>query len=371
MNIRLGENIRKLRKITDTTQEKLAEYLGITAQAVSRWESGVCLPDMELLPGIASFFHTSIDELMGYHPTEEEINRTVLQISGLLQQGKRQEAIACARQALTVYPSSYALMMMLASQLTVSHIREDMEEGAALARRILRDCPGESTEGEMLRLGAKNLLLGVLPRLDGREEMAARVGTLPQITLAKEFWLTETLSGQMRINHILFSIPVVLSMLSGSLLNHGLTPEGSEKLSITAYSVEDCLADLAIWDAVYARIAPMAGENAQRNIWQYSFLHQRLAKLLADAGKITEALSHPEVVMDCLTRMKNSDSFAFNYLVRNSALAKDPLCARLDFTDHSHAWAFLHGYVENGCFSAMEGNAAFAAMVEQLRNMTE
>jgi len=201
--------------------------------------------------------------------------------------------------------------------------------------------------------------------------MAALVGTLPQITLAKEFWMTETLSGRARINHILFSVPVVLSMLSGSLLNHGLTPEGSDKLSITAYSMEDCLADLAIWDAVYARIAPMAGKDAQRDIWQYAFLHQRLAKLLADAGRITEALAHLEVVMDCLTRMKDSDGFAFNYPVRNSALAKDPLCARLNFADHSHAWAFLHGYVENGCFSALEGNAAFDAMIGTLRKMTE
>lgn len=113
MKIIIGDNIRNLRRKNDTTQEKLAEYLGITAQAISRWESGVCLPDMELLPGIASFFGVTIDELMGYHPAKEEINRIVLHLSDLLQQGKRQDAIACARQALTVYPSSFSLMMML------------------------------------------------------------------------------------------------------------------------------------------------------------------------------------------------------------------------------------------------------------------
>lgn len=56
MNIKTGEKIKFLRKKAGITQERFAEYLGITPQAVSRWESENCYPDIECLPGIADFF---------------------------------------------------------------------------------------------------------------------------------------------------------------------------------------------------------------------------------------------------------------------------------------------------------------------------
>ena len=50
MIIKIGEKVKLLRKKNDVTQDRLAEYLGITAQAISRWESETCYPDIELLP---------------------------------------------------------------------------------------------------------------------------------------------------------------------------------------------------------------------------------------------------------------------------------------------------------------------------------
>ncbi|MBQ1757819.1 MAG: helix-turn-helix transcriptional regulator, partial [Erysipelotrichaceae bacterium] len=46
----LGKRIRELRNRDGRTQEVLAEELGVTAQAVSRWEKGICYPDMEIIP---------------------------------------------------------------------------------------------------------------------------------------------------------------------------------------------------------------------------------------------------------------------------------------------------------------------------------
>ncbi len=64
--IRLGEMIKELRRRDGRTQDALANELGVTAQAVSRWEKGICYPDMEIIPSIANFFSVSIDELFGY-----------------------------------------------------------------------------------------------------------------------------------------------------------------------------------------------------------------------------------------------------------------------------------------------------------------
>lgn len=66
MNIsKLNENIAFFRKKRGITQEELANALGVTNQAVSKWESGKCAPDIQLLPDIAEYFNISIDELFG------------------------------------------------------------------------------------------------------------------------------------------------------------------------------------------------------------------------------------------------------------------------------------------------------------------
>ncbi len=68
----LGGNISALRKAKGMTQEEFAEKLGVTPQAVSKWENGVSCPDIMLLPRIAEIFGVSIDELMGKEPPKAE-----------------------------------------------------------------------------------------------------------------------------------------------------------------------------------------------------------------------------------------------------------------------------------------------------------
>ena len=66
MQIKLGEKIRKLRQRDGRKQEDLAVALGVTNQAVSRWEANGGYPDIEMLPAIANYFHITMDELFGY-----------------------------------------------------------------------------------------------------------------------------------------------------------------------------------------------------------------------------------------------------------------------------------------------------------------
>ncbi len=65
MNIKLAENIKKLRTECDMSQKELAGRLSVSPQAVCRWENGQAYPDIETLPHIAEIFKTSLDMLMG------------------------------------------------------------------------------------------------------------------------------------------------------------------------------------------------------------------------------------------------------------------------------------------------------------------
>lgn len=71
---KMGEIIAQKRKESGMTQAELAEYIGVSKPAVSKWESGYSLPDISLLPVLASFFDISIDELMEYQPQMNERN---------------------------------------------------------------------------------------------------------------------------------------------------------------------------------------------------------------------------------------------------------------------------------------------------------
>ena len=119
----LGKRIRELRNRDGRTQEVLAEELGVTAQAVSRWEKGICYPDMEIIPSIANYFGVSIDELFGY---DNDRARKTAELAERINAMNRQnngtdvnvdECIALARQALIEFPGTEELTCALAAVL--------------------------------------------------------------------------------------------------------------------------------------------------------------------------------------------------------------------------------------------------------------
>lgn len=65
MSLSLGKKISELRKEKGITQEELADKLGVSPQAVSKWENDLSCPDIMSLPDIADIFGITIDELFG------------------------------------------------------------------------------------------------------------------------------------------------------------------------------------------------------------------------------------------------------------------------------------------------------------------
>ncbi len=77
MSENINSQITRLRKRMNITQEELARAVGVTNQAVSKWESGICCPDIQLLPVLAKYFGTTIDELMGVSTPQENSLQSV------------------------------------------------------------------------------------------------------------------------------------------------------------------------------------------------------------------------------------------------------------------------------------------------------
>lgn len=107
----LGKKIKELRRTHSITQEQLAEALGVTPQAVSRWESGRTMPDIVLLPELSVFFGVTIDELFAL--TEDS---QLARIDNMIRSrtSLSDSEFSCAEQFLTARRDDPAAVSMLA-----------------------------------------------------------------------------------------------------------------------------------------------------------------------------------------------------------------------------------------------------------------
>ncbi len=203
MKLNIGETIKKLRKEREITQEEFAEVLGVSCQSVSRWETGACYPDIELIPVIASFFGISTDKLMGVDETKEKeaVNSYLEAFQKAISIGNIAECIIIARKGVKEFPNNYILLNKLMYALfssgdddgNIPEWKENMEkydaEITALGERIMKYCPDIN-----LRLEAASRL-AFSHILHGRKEMGKKIyETFPSMELCKErqmWWALE------------------------------------------------------------------------------------------------------------------------------------------------------------------------------------
>ena len=108
MEIRLADNIRRLRKERSLTQAQLAEALGVTVGAVYKWEARLSLPDIGLLMEMADFFNTSVDLLLGYEMKDNRFEATVARLQEYRRK-KDRTGVEEAEKAIKKYPHSFAI----------------------------------------------------------------------------------------------------------------------------------------------------------------------------------------------------------------------------------------------------------------------
>ncbi len=110
MRLKLSENIRFYRKQRGMTQEQLAEAMGVSVGAVSKWENGQSNPELGLIAELADFFGISVDVLLGYTLTFSNKENTVLRIKQLNLEKKFDEARTEIPKALQKYPNCFEIV---------------------------------------------------------------------------------------------------------------------------------------------------------------------------------------------------------------------------------------------------------------------
>ncbi len=160
MNIYFSEIFKRLRKERDLTQEALAEFFGVSFQAVSKWERGESYPDIELLPVISDFFSVSTDDLLGVDKAkkEEEIHAIVDKFDNGKYKGS-DGSLSFMEDAYHKYPSDFRILVrymhsLINDNADTGDYLKNKKEIFAIYDRVQNYCTNDA-----IRMYAKNLII--------------------------------------------------------------------------------------------------------------------------------------------------------------------------------------------------------------------
>ena len=163
--LHLSENIIRLRRERKLTQEELADFLGVTKAAVSKWENGQTSPDILLLPQLACFFDVTIDQLLGYEAqlSGEQIRRCYMELCqdfvNLPFQEVYEKTRSLAHRYYSCYPFLLQLCVLYANHYMLAETEDERErlhkEAISWCDHILVSCSdvGVCSEALVLKAG--------------------------------------------------------------------------------------------------------------------------------------------------------------------------------------------------------------------------
>jgi Predicted transcriptional regulators len=205
MNITINENLKKFRREKGNTQQELADHLGISIQAVSKWECGDGYPDITLIPAIALYYKVTSDELLGM--TENNINAKIQEyIKKDLElhphETYKADRIALWREARKEFPDNHTVLYYLINSLY--GVYWEMVEGdeiyykevVEIGERLLR----ESTDNDIRFNTIYNLSFCYMKRGDF-ENAKKYADMLPGCWSSKEALYSRFLKGEEAIEH--------------------------------------------------------------------------------------------------------------------------------------------------------------------------
>lgn len=189
MTVQMGNRIRELRKSKNISQEVLAQYLGVTAQAVSKWETGTALPDVALVPVIASFFQVSTDELFDYNRMEAEKNvREICLSAYLCREHDPQKSEEILREGLRKYPGNDIILNNL---LYTMCAEERSEEIITLCNTLIASTRDDSVKYDALRILAKTY-----HEIGQQDLVAPTLEQIPELYFSKLEYMARLLEGE-------------------------------------------------------------------------------------------------------------------------------------------------------------------------------
>ena len=137
--MKINQIIKERRRKQGITQEQIAEYLGVSIPAVSKWEKGCSFPDITLLPGLARLLKIDLNTLLSFNEdlTDIEIKNISKEVQSKIEEGKYDDGFQLAMSAIRDFPTSEDLIYTLVLDLnTAVHILPAKEQSTYHSKQI-------------------------------------------------------------------------------------------------------------------------------------------------------------------------------------------------------------------------------------------
>lgn len=214
-----GENLKRLRKEKNLTQDEIAKILNVSTQTISRWETNMGYPDIEMLPAIANFYDVTVDSLlcMDINKKKEKISGIVDQINLLRTKGEINTCIEICRDALKEFPNDFQIMSSLSSCLfnhgeTTEEINKNNEEVIEICETILNDC-----KDDFIRHLAILLLSLTYPKFDKKEKALEMAKSMPNYFITSNELLRNIINNDEKKQHIQGNLVELIQIISRNI----------------------------------------------------------------------------------------------------------------------------------------------------------
>ena len=201
----IGKRIKELRRKRDLTQEKLADYLGVTYQSVSKWETGVTFPDLSLIVPLARVLGVSTDELLGAREDGSRLKELEDSYMDTFKTGDMDERIRVTKSAVEEYPDNMMWLNRYAWDiwcLAIDRIPsgEKFEAEREKVIKLFDRVIGNTDEDDV----KEHAIQGIVQCLCGKgckAEARRYVEMLPEVKAVKEELLGKCLEGEEQMRH--------------------------------------------------------------------------------------------------------------------------------------------------------------------------
>lgn len=203
----IGEKIKELRRKNDLTQEKLADYLCVSYQAVSKWECGLTNPDLSLIGPLTKLFNVTSDELLGLE--KEKVDKRYEELKELFYEtfksGDLKKRLEITRQGVIEYPSDMFFLneygwsecMSAFEYKDDKEYQEAIERGLKCHRRVIEDCKDNMIRNDSIYCTVQ--YLSYLKRFDEAKKYAEMYPETE--SFSKNEVVLYTLTGEERAKH--------------------------------------------------------------------------------------------------------------------------------------------------------------------------
>lgn len=197
MEINIGSKIKALRKKHKITQEQLAENIGVSFQAVSKWENNIALPDITLVPVIAHYFGVSTDEILSYNSFEKD--QEIMDYARRSQKYRESDpnkGWEILKEGLKKYPDNDILLCNL---LYVMNYNENLgkywDETLKIASKLV-----DKTDSDEIRYDALRFIAYAHRAKGDLKSAAAAMEQIPELYFTKLSELAFILEGEEKYN---------------------------------------------------------------------------------------------------------------------------------------------------------------------------